>query len=175
MKISIRKSKKGDLSAIQDINYKSWLETYPNKEHGITLDDVEDRFKTLKETWKKRGAGQTTKKGKVERIAYVATVNNKVVGYAVGIIKEKTNQLQAIYILSKYQKHGIGEKLFNKLIDAFFDKNKDIIVEVATYNTQAINAYKKWGFTDSGKRFHDERFRFKSGSIIPEMVLTRSM
>ena len=55
------------------------------------------------------------------------------------------------------------------------NKNK-IIVQVATYNTKAIEFYKKLGFKETGKNFSDERFRMKSGSIIPEteLVIERS-
>src|SRR3989344_4432159 len=34
-----------DAEAIQMVFYKSWLDTYPNKEVGITIDDVEHWYK----------------------------------------------------------------------------------------------------------------------------------
>jgi ribosomal protein S18 acetylase RimI-like enzyme len=53
----------------------------------------------------------------------------------------------------------------------FIDPTKDTFLEVADYNENAINFYKKLGFEDTGKRITDERFRMKSGSIIPEMEM----
>lgn len=49
---------------------------------------------------------------------------------------------------------------------------KDIIVQVATYNAQAIDFYKKLGFIDYGKRFTEEKHRMPiSGRLILEMEL----
>ena len=42
---------------------------------------------------------------------------------------------------------------------------------MATYNQKAIDFYKKLGFEETGKNFSQERFRMKSGSIIPETEL----
>jgi ribosomal protein S18 acetylase RimI-like enzyme len=42
---------------------------------------------------------------------------------------------------------------------------------LAVYNDRAKAFYKKLGFVDTGKRFIDERFRNKSGSIAPQMEM----
>jgi hypothetical protein len=34
-----------DTWAITEVFYKSWLLAYPNEKYGITVDDIEDRFK----------------------------------------------------------------------------------------------------------------------------------
>lgn len=58
---------------------------------------------------------------------------------------------------------------------SFLDKNKETIVQVATYNEKAISFYKKLGFVDTGKRFTEERFVMPiSGSKIPEMEMVLS-
>jgi len=55
-------------------------------------------------------------------------------------------------------------------VKEFFGNEKDAIVEVATYNDQAINFYKKLGFVDTGKRFSQENHKMPiSGAYIPEM------
>ncbi len=160
--IKIRKFIKSDADIVKEINYKTWLEVYPNEEYGITVDDIKKLFSKKKE-----------KKINKDCVTYVAIIDDELVGFCFGCLREKTNQLQAIYILSKHRNKGVGRMLLNKLLDEFFDKNKNTIVNVAIYNTNAINTYKKWGFVDTGKRFSKERFRFKSGSIMPEMELLR--
>ncbi len=52
-----------------------------------------------------------------------------------------------------------------------FDKNKDTVVEVTTYNNKAIEFYKKLGFIDTGRRWSDEKFKTKSGFMTTEMEL----
>lgn len=80
------------------------------------------------------------------------------------------NIIITIYLLPEYFGKGIGTKLW-KQAQKVFDPNKDIYVEVVTYNKRAIEFYKKLGFVDTGKRLVDERFKMKSGSIFPEMEM----
>lgn len=167
MEIKIRKSTKLDSESIREVSYKTWIETYPNKEFGITKDDIEDFFLKIKKNRKIKKKTNLTDKS----LTYVATINNVVVGYVVGYIRENFSQLQAIYILSKHQNKGVGKMLFDKINEDFFEKGKNVIVQVANYNINAIESYKKWGFSDTGKRFQDEKFRFKSGSIITQVEL----
>lgn len=168
--IHIDLAKPEDVLGIQEVFYKSWLETYPNEEYGITVDDVEDRFKDglNKEKLLKR-AEQIANLPESEKM-FVAKEGDKIIGVCRAILRPEGNQLQAIYIMPEYQGQGIGKKLWEKAQE-FFDKQKDTIVQVATYNTKAIEFYEKLGFEDDGKRFEDERFRMKSGSIIPEMEM----
>lgn len=83
---------------------------------------------------------------------------------------ENENRLQTIYVLPEYQGKGIGKMLW-KQAQEFFNKNKNIYVSVVTYNDKAISFYKKLGFIDNGKTWSDEKFRMKSGSILPEMEM----
>ena len=43
--ITIAHATPDDVIGIQDVAYHGWLATYPNAERGITVDDIEDRFK----------------------------------------------------------------------------------------------------------------------------------
>ena len=100
----------------------------------------------------------------------VAVYEDRVVGVTTMIQREEYNQLQTIYVLPEFQGKGIGKMLYAGAV-RFCDTSKKLIVQVATYNNTAIAFYQKLGFVDTGKRFQDERFRFKSGAIIPEMEL----
>lgn len=73
--------------------------------------------------------------------------------------------------MPEYQGRGIGKMFWNEAL-SFFDKDKDIFVEVADYNLNAINFYRQLGFVDTGKRF-PMRINFKSGAIIKEMEMIR--
>ena len=43
--ITIAPATPDDVIGMQEVFYQGWLATYPNAEHGITLDDIEDRYK----------------------------------------------------------------------------------------------------------------------------------
>ena len=159
-----------DVTGIQEVFYRTWLTTYPNEEAGITVDDIEDRYKDRlneKNISKRKEQiinpldGQTL---------FVAKDDERVVGLCRVVKKVDRNQLLAIYVLPEYQARGIGSKLWEEY-KKIFDSSKDTYVEVATYNSNAIAFYKKLGFVETGRRFTDEKTRMKSGSIIPEMEM----
>jgi ribosomal protein S18 acetylase RimI-like enzyme len=160
---------------IQNVFYKTWLETYPNEEAKITKEDVEEFFKdSLDEKKIELQEKQLAEPSEHKKI-FVAleSETNQVVGVCRIFIYEEYGQLQAIYVLPEFQRKGIGSMLWEKVLQEFGD-GKDIIVRVATYNTNAIDFYKKLGFIDTGKRFAEERHRMPiSKSLIPEMEMIR--
>ncbi len=169
MDIKISLAVPDNAKAINELRYKTWLNTYPNEELGITVDDIHDRFKDIssEEAIEK---GKEKLKQTADRQTLVAKESNKVVGFCFCVKSEEKNQLQAIYILPEYQGKGIGKQLWEASSD-FLDKEKDTFVEVAEYNSSAIKFYKSLGFTDSGKRILNEHFKLKSGAVIPEMEM----
>lgn len=163
-----------DVEGMQEIFYRGWLATYPNTEHGITVDDVEDRFKDRysdERLAKRRNhiasppPGETTLVAKLER---------QVVGLCQVVKHADRNQIEAIYVLPEYHGRGIGTALWWEA-QRYVDLLRPIFVEVAIYNAQAIAFYKKLGFEDTGKRMVDPRFTLKSGSVIPEMEMRREV
>ncbi len=170
MDIEIRKAIPEDAHEITSVFYRTWLDTYPNEEFGIIIDDVEDKYKDAFTEEKINIQKQriANPNGKENRI--VAVYENKIVGISNLVRNEDNNQLKTIYILPEYQNKGIGKMLWNE-VKKYCDPGKDTIVQVATYNTNAIEFYKKLGFVDTGKRFTDEHFRMKSGAVLPEMEM----
>ena len=160
--IKIVKPELKDALGTIEVQYKAWVATYPNEKLGITVEDIKERYKEAftGERLAKREKLITATEPNEKYI--VAKDGDRVVGMCYVIVKEDRNQLQAIYILPEYHGKGIGTKLWSEVF-AFFDKNKDIYVEVADYNENAIGFYKKLGFVDTGRRFVDERFRMKVG------------
>lgn len=159
-----------DSEGINTVLYEAWLATYPNEEAGITADDIEDSYKD-------RLSPERIEKGK-ERLRnipenerrLVAKADGRVIGVSRVIREEGYNKLQTLYVLPGYQSRGVGTALWNEG-KRFLDPAKDTLLEVATYNENAISFYRKLGFEDTGKRITDERFRMKSGNIVPEMEM----
>ncbi len=173
MNIKIEDMRPEHVEAVQNVFYRTWLETYPNVEAGITVQDIEERWKDRNSEERLNRRKSELQKGDPDRKQIVATVDGEVVGACVATRSDTANRLNAIYVLPEHQGKGIGMMLWNE-VRKFFDPTKDIIVGVATYNTRAIGFYSKIGFVDSGRRYTDERFQMNSGARIPEMDLVIS-
>lgn len=168
--IIITEPKIEDAKGSIEVQYKAWLDTYPNEKAGITTDDIDDRYKDAFEGLKLERRQKVFTNPESYEKAIVAKDGDTVVGYCYVTKKDGKNQLTAMYILSEYHGQGIGTKMWEYIKD-FFDEDNDIYVEVADYNEKAIAFYKKLGFVDTGRRWTDERFRMKSGHAIPEMEM----
>ncbi|HRY62766.1 MAG TPA: GNAT family N-acetyltransferase [Candidatus Paceibacterota bacterium] len=169
-KIEIALARPEDAWGTKNVFYQTWLTTYPNKEVGVTVEDVEDRYKDRFSEKELARRKDRLANPPSNEIFLVAKEGDEVVGACVLTKRGNFNQLQAIYVLPEYQGRGIGKMLWSEALN-FFGTEKDIVVEVATYNTNAIEFYKKLGFQDTGKRWKDEYTRMKSGAIIPEMEM----
>ena len=162
-----------DARAITNVLHKTWVATYPNKELGITVEDIENSYKDSYSNEKIQELQ--------DKIANLPNTEKRIVakedGLIVGVcslVKEKeTNRLKTIYVLPEFQGKGIGTLLWNEIVK-FADPTKDTRVELATYNQGAVDFYKKLGFVDTGKRFVDESLIMKNSAAIPEMELKLS-
>jgi ribosomal protein S18 acetylase RimI-like enzyme len=170
MGITITDATPADARDITNVFYKAWLATYPNKELGITVEDIEDSYKDSFSDENVQKAQERIANLPPNRRQLVAKDGDRVVGVVNIIRHDDHNQLRTIYVLPEYHRQGIGTMLWNEA-KKFGDPTKETRVQVATCNEQAINFYKKHSFVDTGRRFSDERWRMKSGAIIPEMEL----
>lgn len=170
MNIKITDATAQDVEGIQTVFDETWLATYPNEEEGITREDIldkrQDSFNPGRLQKKREHFANLPQNQKF----VVAKDGDSVVGLCSILQEIEYNKFSAIYILPEYQGRGIGTKLWEAVVP-FLDTAKDTIVQVATYNKNAIAFYEKLGFIDTGKRFSDEKFRMKSGALIPEMEL----
>ena len=170
LKIKISEASPEDVKEIAQVFYTTWLVTYPNEEFGITVDDVHDKYKDSFKEESLENRRVSILNPKEGSIFLVAKDGGKVVGVCRATVHTDKNELQAMYVLPECQGRGIG-KLLWQYIHKIFDTKKDSVVNVVTYNTNAIEFYKKLGFVDTGKRFSDERFKMKSGAMFPEMQM----
>jgi threonyl-tRNA synthetase len=152
-----------------DFKDKSWFETYPKPEAGITEEDIQKHLK--RKTREEKIEKQKGYLNSSQSLVMVLTCDNKVVG-SVGFGKtDEQNTLIEIYLLKSEQKKGWGRKLFNLAV-ANFDTDKDVFVEVAKYNKQAIGFYEKMGFEYDTDSSDDYRINQKSVQLI-NMILKK--
>ena len=129
------------------IIYTAWGETY----RGLMPDEILDG--RSKEHWEEMAA----KKPEYKYIAYIG-------GEAAGIVSflpqardfctyRESAEVVALYVLKKYQKHGVGKALLSKHSELFGDRR--ITLFVLKGNENAVGFYKKMGFDFTGKIIHE--------------------
>ena len=161
-----------DAWGITNVFYKAWLDTYPNVEKGITIEDIEDSYKDEFSVEKIENLKELIRNLPTNKKRLIAKRGDLIVGACTVIRNEDSNHLRTLYVLPEFQNKGIGTKLWEKAME-FIDPKKDTFVQVADYTHNAINFYKKLGFVDTGKRTMQESGRLKSVAIIIDMEMMR--
>lgn len=174
MKIIIRKSIPNDVYGIHEVQRITWLKTYPSSKEGITTEDIIRKFNIDKTSEGKKKIEERKKKYEDKNSGiWVAEANGNIVGFCMAIREGKHNRVGAIYVLPTYQSKGLGKQLIEKALTWLGDK-KDIFINVAKYNRQAINFYNKFGFVVTGKEGAlDSAAKLPSGKFIPEIELVK--
>ncbi len=131
-----------DAKEIVAVHKASWIATYPNEELGITKEEIETRNWNDSERIKSMQALASGEN--LDERLWVAKEREKIVGYAVGKIKDD-NELSAIYLLPEVQGKGIGTKLMTEFLN-WADSQKDCVVDVAAYLADTIEFYRHFGF-----------------------------
>lgn len=134
-----------DAAEIVKIQTETWLLTYPNEEHGITVEDIQaKRLDSPKrvERWKQRIEEAD------EHRVWVAKEGERVIGYVFVKKGEKENYVDALYISPNKQRSGVGQKLMDEAL-AWLGTSKPTGLGVAEYNEKAIAFYKKLGFEET--------------------------
>lgn len=170
----IRRITPDDYLGLHNVYFLTWLDTYPNKKFNITVEDIKYKYeqrllpKTIEERKKK------ILEKRENEINLLVEYKGEIIALCNGVKNVDYNELQAIYVLPKYQRLGLGHVLWEEA-KKFFDSKKNIVVHVASYNKKAINFYEKIGFIKTGKIFSDEKHKMRNGAIIPEaeMIIKR--
>lgn len=171
MAVKIRSSVPADVYQIRKVQRETWLRTYPNKKEGITLEDIEKKFKNdnTPAGKKKLEKGKQRYKNKNIHI-WVAEDQAKIVGYCAAAKEKNNNRIGSIYLLPDYQGQGLGGLLIKQAFD-WLGQDKDILLNVARYNQGTIGFYKRFGFTKTGKNVSDSAAQLPSGKSIPEVEM----
>lgn len=153
-----------NIPGIMEVQKAGWLATYINQEYAITTEEILAKDFAGPERlarWKKFLLEQ---KNRVE----VAKDGNTVVAFISLEKGEKENKLGAVYVLPKYQGRGIGKRLIEKGFK-WLGSDKDIILDVVTYNDKAIAIYEKLGFEKVGEPPVQDLAKLPSGKTMPEV------
>ncbi|MEO8581762.1 MAG: GNAT family N-acetyltransferase [Patescibacteria group bacterium] len=145
--ISIQLASSEDAQPIRLVQHDTWIKTYPNEQLGITLQAIQKRVS-------KNFSPESIKKmeetiADVDKRTWVAKDDLKVIGYCTVAKNKDINHLEAIYIFPEYHGINVGNMLLEPALK-WLGNEKDIIVEVASYNHRAIRFYEKNNFKKNG-------------------------
>jgi ribosomal protein S18 acetylase RimI-like enzyme len=151
MTINIKKCNLEDLRLLQEISYETFYDTFKDQNSLENMKAYLERAFNLKQLEKELT--------NISSEFFFVYFNNEVAGY----IKVNTNDAQSeemgdesleierIYIKNKFQKHGIGKYLLNKVMEIAMERNKKKIwLGVWEKNENAIAFYKKMEFVQTG-------------------------
>ncbi|MBP6859263.1 MAG: GNAT family N-acetyltransferase [Candidatus Magasanikbacteria bacterium] len=160
-----------DIPGIMEVQKAGWLATYVNKEYDITTEEILAKDFTGPERlarWKKFLLEQ-------ENRVEVVKDGNAVVAFISLEKGDKENKLGAVYVSPEYQGRGIGKQLIKQGVD-WLGSDKNIVLDVVTYNDKAITIYEKMGFEKIGEPPVEDLAKLPSGKTMPEvrMILRHS-
>lgn len=168
--IKITEARPNNVVGILEVRKITWLATYVNEEYGITIEDIlskdfisKDRIKR----WQKSLIDDQEK----SRV-WIALNNEKVVGFCSAQKEKLTNKLGALYVLPDYQNQGIGKKLIHIALE-WLGQDKNIFLDVVTYNYRAREFYKSFGFAEAETTPGYDSAQLPSGKTLPEIRMYR--
>lgn len=129
-----------DAENIIDVHVKTWIETYPNVEYGLTKEMIAEYYNDRTHRIDRLQKELETK----EENIWVAKVDGRIVGYCTVRKTKNYGVIEALYILPEYQKSGIGGKLLKLATENL--NGMDITLTVASTNMNAISFYEHFGF-----------------------------
>ncbi len=147
--IDIREALPDDVDAMRDVQRHTWIATYPNETYGITKEDIEARFREDPETARESRERRRQSVCTAPFHSWVALEETVIIGFCIVKQDDHENLLQALYVLPDFQSKGVGKHLLQTALD-WLGTDKEVMLNVASYNEKAIAFYHAFGFVPNG-------------------------
>lgn len=157
----IREAEPDDVIGIVYVQATTWIDHYPNEEHGIAEKDIRAI------DWQSKIPSWQHMVKSPDYIVWVAASDQEILGFMSMADEDDLFVLGTLYVLPEHQDSGIGEQLLDKAKE-LADKTQ-ISLQVAAYNDKAIDFYKKHGFVLSGSQ--GGAYTLPGGKTIPTVQM----
>ncbi|MNH85711.1 Protease synthase and sporulation negative regulatory protein PAI 1 [compost metagenome] len=151
MTVNIKECTLADSRKLQEISYETFNETFMHQNSPENMNAYLEKAFNLNQLEKELS--------NISSQFFFVYFNNEVAGY----LKVNTHDAQSeemgdesleierIYIKNKFQRHGLGKYLLNKVMEMAMERHKKKIwLGVWEKNENAIAFYKKMGFLQTG-------------------------
>lgn len=169
--LTILKADKQNAKEIVALLLTAWLHTYPNEQYQITEEVIRKKFGEADRKIKMIGDFLESIQGNSEVTYLVAEEDGGISGF---LYSAKTNNdlyIHALYIHPERHRKGIGSSLLLEAI-ALNNGIDHVIVDVVSYNEQAIAFYRKHNFVIQGPS-QTPFGQFPNGIIVPEVQMIK--
>ena len=170
--IDIREACPDDANSMREVQRHTWIVTYPNETYGITKEDIEARFREDPETARERRERRRQSVCTAPFHSWVALEETGIIGFCIVKQDDQENFLQALYVLPGFQSQGVGKRLLQTALD-WLGSEKEVVLNVASYNEKAIAFYRAFGFVSKGSVVSAEALLLPSGVRLPEIRMVR--
>jgi GNAT superfamily N-acetyltransferase len=141
---------------------------------GWSEQEIDNHFTPEKREKAIEGLGKAIANFTEDNILFVAKNDEgKIVGCCFAERHEDKNTIEALYVLPDFQGTGLAKQLFDKAY-YLLDKNKDTYLDVFSLNIRGERFYQKQGFSETGKKTFDERFKGVDGKMLEITEMCRS-
>jgi ribosomal protein S18 acetylase RimI-like enzyme len=170
--IDVREALPDDAEAMREVQRHTWIATYPNETYGITKEDIEARFREDPETARERRERRRQSVCTAPFHSWVALEETVLIGFCLVKQDDQENLLQALYVLPDFQNKGVGKRLLQTALD-WLGREKEVVLNVASYNEKALAFYRAFGFVPNGAVASSEALQLPSGVRLPEMSMVK--
>jgi len=171
---AIERAVPNDAEVICSIRDAAWIDALPNKELGITVEDVRINARGLNSEFVPRRIAWFEQRIAVNDenwVAYVGKIDNDVRGFVVASRDENGRRLvNSIYVEPGFQGKGLGRKLMDKAL-GWLGSEEGIYLEVASYNDAAIRFYERFGFEKTDNKVEQESDRPSYITPVPQIEM----
>lgn len=147
---SIERPEINDAVEIINMHNKSWLDTYPNKEYGISQGYIEDMISnrlTPKGVAQRRDNIQRSYDDPTYFLRIAKDSKGDIVGFIDGFFEDDKYELAGLYTARHTHGTGLAIDLWHSY-QTWADPAKSIWLTVVTYNHRARGFYRKIGFAE---------------------------
>lgn len=146
---SIEKTTPDDVEEALRMRAQSWLDTYPNEEHGVTEDFVRSRTTIWTDPIRVETQRMAMENADENRVLHrvARDKEGRIVGTIAASKNKHSQKIHALYVDKEHHGTGVASQLMTESL-AWFDDDRPVDLEVASYNDRAIAFYHKHGFAE---------------------------